>query len=212
MQEINSAYIAKTPIQARSKERVKLILQAAEILILEQDVNTISHHKIAKQAKVSPASVYQYFPTLGALFSTLAEEHFLKAFEIVSREIENTEICNWQNLADIMINGAYEFYTRDKISEILFLRVHLAPGVREQTASRLTRLGTMYCAHFLSLYHEADLHTLPEKLAICVDIMKTVYIRSIALHGKIKPVYLEECRLLVIGYLGSFFEGLDKRS
>lgn len=202
--------VAKTPVQERGKRRFDAILHAAEELIIELGIDNVSPHKIAKRANIPPASVYQYFPSLGILFSTLSERHFVISFEILERMIAETNIRNWRDLANVLVETAYEFYTKDKISEILFLGAYQAPGVRGQTAARLTRLGIWNTEQFAIMYKKSDLDSLPEKLAICGDVMKAVYFRSISLYGEIRPEYKEEARVLVIEYLGEFFKSFGE--
>ena len=202
-------HLAKVPVQQRGKARFNAIVEAAEELVLLAGIDDISPHKIAKQANIPPSSVYQYFPTMGALFSVMAEKHFMTAFHIVPEALENIEIRSWRDLAAVIVDSAYDFYTQDKISEILFLGVYLSPGVREYTASRLTRLGSWYIEFFNLLYKKSDLEGLPEKLVICLDVTKTIYIRSLSLHGEISEYYREEARSVVMSYLGEFFESIQ---
>ena len=209
MQTLDVRYTAKIPVQTRSKIRFNKILTVAEEMVVADGVDAISPHKIAKRAQIPPASVYQYFPSMGALFSTMAEMHFVKAFDLVNQTLENTSIRCWQDLAEILIDGAYDFYNKDKISEILFLGIYLAPGVRELSAQRLSRFGVWYAEKFALLYKKSDLELLPEKLSICIEVMKGVYIRCLNVHGELKPAYKEEARILVMNYLQDFFQKID---
>lgn len=208
MQEINVKYTAKIPVQARSKARFNEILSVAETLVVEIGIDQVSPHKIAKRANIPPASVYQYFPTMGALFSTMAEIHFIHAFDMVEELIAKKDIVCWQDLTLILVDVAYDFYTQDKISETLFLSNVVAPGVRELSATRLTRLGNYFVEKFAKLHKQSELEGLAEKMAICIEVMKGVYIRSLSVHGEIKPNYKDEARILILGYLKEFFDNL----
>lgn len=211
MQEIDVRYTAKIPVQARSKARFNEIILAAEALVIEIGIDQVSPHKIAKRAGIPPASVYQYFPSLGALFSTMAEIHFIKAFDMVEELIAEKNISNWQDLILILVDVAYDFYTQDKISETLFLSNVVAPGVRELSATRLTRLGNYFADKFAIIHKKSELEGLSEKIAICIEVMKGVYIRSLSVHGEIKASYKNEARILILGYLDEFFSSLPKK-
>jgi len=211
MQEIDVRYTAKIPVQARSKARFNEIILAAEALVIEIVIDQVSPHKIAKRAGIPPASVYQYFPSLGALFSTMAEIHFIKAFDMVEERIAEKNISNWQDLILILVDVAYDFYTQDKISETLFLSNVVAPGVRELSATRLTRVGNYFADKFAIIHKKSELKGLPEKIAICIEVMKGVYIRSLSVHGEIKANYKNEARILILGYLDEFFSSLPKK-
>ena len=208
---IDHLHLPKVPVQDRGRVRFNAIIEAAEQLVLASGVDDISPHKIARKANIPASSVYQYFPSMGALFSVMAEKHFMTAFHIVPEALEDTEIRSWHDLALIIANSAYDFYSRDKISEILFLGVYLTPGVREYTASRLTRLSHWYIEYFNLLYKKSDLEGLHEKLAIALDVTKTVFIRSISLQGEITESYRQEARDLVLSYLGQYFAVLEEK-
>jgi len=94
MQENEGKHFAKIPVQERGKIRFNTIIASAEILLLESDIEEISFHKIAKHAGVSATSVYQYFPSMGALFSVIAEAHFVKAFDIINEKMDAACIEN----------------------------------------------------------------------------------------------------------------------
>jgi len=210
MQEIDSRYTAKIPVQARSKLRFNNILSAAEELILEIGIDELSPHKIAKKAGIPAASVYQYFPSMGILFSTMAEVHFVKSFDLVDEAIEAKNISNWQEMTETLIDVAYSFYTQDKISEILFLSAFVAPGVRELSGIRLTRLGHWFSHKYAVLYPKVDTKILAEKLSICNEVMKGVYIRSLSIHGEIKLSYKTEAQIIIKLYLEEYLSHIEQ--
>lgn len=209
IKEMEASHIAKIPIQDRGKARFNAIIEAAEALVLEIGIDSISSHKIAEKANISSASVYQYFPSMGAMFSVMAEKHIIRIFHTVPEAIDKIEVRTWQDLASVIIDCSYDFYTHNKISEMLFLSVYHSSGVREYTASRFTRLGYWCQNYFALLYKKADLEDLPEKLALCLDITKTIYIRSLSLHGEITASYKDEARIVVMSYLGDYFSQFE---
>jgi len=212
MRKINNKNTARIPVQQRSKVRFNKIMATAEEMMLEIGVDEVSPHKIAKRANIPPASIYQYFPTMGILFSTMAEIHFIKAFDLFDGALEQADINSWQDLALIFVDGVYDFYAKDKISEGLFLGIYLAPGVRELSTSRLTRFGVWYTEKFTYFYAKSALVLLPEKIAICIEVMKGVFLRCIGIHGKLQPSYKKEASTLVMAYLGEFFNTIDNQT
>ncbi|PKA05029.1 TetR/AcrR family transcriptional regulator, partial [Leptospira ellisii] len=71
--------VAKTririPSQERSQNRMALVLDAAERLLVELGPEETSIPEIAKISGVPRASIYQFFPDKYALFTRLAEKH-----------------------------------------------------------------------------------------------------------------------------------------
>lgn len=210
MSGMDTALLAKVPVQERAKTRFNAIITAAEELALELGINNISPHKIAKKAGVPPTSVYQYFPTMGSLFSVMAEKHSMAVFHTLRRELDDTQIRSWRDLASVLVNSAYSVYTQDKICQILFLGHTQKPDVNEHSASRLSRLTQWFIEYFYVLYKKSDLGPLVEKLTICIQLAETVFNRSLSVHGEIRESYREEARIIIVGYLGEFFASIEE--
>lgn len=58
----------------RSNPKVRQLLEAARTLFLEQPYDTVSTDAIVKEAKVSKATLYAYFPSKEALFAALVSD------------------------------------------------------------------------------------------------------------------------------------------
>lgn len=63
----------KSPVQARSKQRVQSILAVAENRLIELGYDELKMSDIAKLAGVPIGSVYQYFPNKTAIVSSLLQ-------------------------------------------------------------------------------------------------------------------------------------------
>ena len=206
---MNPLHIAKVPVQERGKLKFNKIVEVTEELVLKRGIDNFSHYSIAKAANIPPSSVYQYFPSIAALFAVMAEKHYMAAFFKTPEIIENMEVKSWRDLAPVIVESAYDFYTQDKISEILFLNVFLSAGVREYSVSRVTRLGLWYKKYFMLLYKKSDLVGLEEKLTISLELTKTLFVRSLSVHGEIRQEYKADALIVVRKILGDFFEKID---
>lgn len=207
---IDPLLVAKVPVQERGKVRFNAIVAATEELVMELGIDQVSVHKVAKKAQVPAASVYQYFPSMGAIFGVVAEKHFMPAFDITQELLDNTSIRSWQDLTEIVVDGAYEFYSRDKMCEVLFLSKFISPGVEDYAVSRLMRIIAWYMDNFSVLYKKSDLAPLPEKLSLCIQIVETIFRRSFIIHGEITDLYRQECKIIVNSYLRGFFEEIER--
>jgi len=85
-----------------------------------------------------------------------------------------------------------------------------ALGVKEQTAERVSRFANWYTDKFSLMYKKKDLEFLSEKIAICVEIMRGIYARSMSIQGELTDFYHEESRIVLLNYLNGYFEPLDK--
>lgn len=69
----------KRPLQERSRETVRVILEAAARIFEERGIAAATTDAIAERAGVSVGSLYQYFPNKESLLATLAACHLLEA-------------------------------------------------------------------------------------------------------------------------------------
>lgn len=72
----------KVPAQARGELRVESILDAAEAEIAEVGYDAATTERIAKRAKASIGSVYQFFPNKRAIFDAIAARHLALVKEV----------------------------------------------------------------------------------------------------------------------------------
>ncbi|MFP6598198.1 MAG: TetR/AcrR family transcriptional regulator [Candidatus Hydrogenedentota bacterium] len=73
----------RVPVQARSRERVERILDAAAHLLTEEGYNSVKTNLIAKRAGISIGSVYQFFPNRYAIINALGEPYQSKIAQVL---------------------------------------------------------------------------------------------------------------------------------
>ena len=74
----------KIPVQSRAKARVETILDAAETLILENNISTITMERIAEVADVSIGSLYQYFESRDEVWRQLGLRYYVELSALIS--------------------------------------------------------------------------------------------------------------------------------
>lgn len=116
--QISSQPVAKEgrrrPTQARSKKRVDAILNAAKSLIVEKGSAQLKIHDIARRAEVTPASIYQYFPSKNAITLALAQDAFDNAFSALSDTLpEASSKVDACFVLQEMIEQYYQAYLND---------------------------------------------------------------------------------------------------
>ena len=79
----------RQPRQARSRETVATILQAAAEVISQLGYDRASTNKIAACAGVSIGSLYQYFPNKDAILVSLLKQHRSAVISMVEKALEN---------------------------------------------------------------------------------------------------------------------------
>src|SRR6185295_18131266 len=74
----------KQPLQARSRETVRVILRAAAQVFGSRGYAASTTNHIAERAGVSIGSLYEYFPNKDALLHALLEDHIQEAQAILT--------------------------------------------------------------------------------------------------------------------------------
>ncbi len=77
--------LRRTPKQARGRQRVERILQAAAEVFAEVGYEAATTHGIAERAGTAVGSLYQFFPDKRALFKALEQQHIERVHAAWSR-------------------------------------------------------------------------------------------------------------------------------
>ena len=97
----------RQPTQQRSRKRVEAILQAAKSLISEKGSAQLKIHDIAERAGVTPASIYQYFPSKNSITHALAETTFDQMHQHMLQELP---AVHSREEAFVVLQGLVEKY------------------------------------------------------------------------------------------------------
>ncbi len=91
----------RRPGQDRSRARVDQILESAMELIGRRGADNVTISDIAKQAGMSGASVYRYFPSKQAIIHQLATDHYDETRTNLESGLEEAG----ENLAAVLLDG-----------------------------------------------------------------------------------------------------------
>lgn len=104
----------RVPVQARSRERVERILDAAAQLLADKGYDAVKTNSIAKRAGVSIGSVYQFFPNRFAIFNALAARYREKIATSLSRTMgPNSPDRPWEEALEEGFDSLAEMWRND---------------------------------------------------------------------------------------------------
>ena len=117
----------RVPLQARSKERVARILDAAEHEFAEQGYEAATTEAIAFRAGTSIGSLYQFFPNKRALFDAIAER-YLGGVEIFFADLiaQGAGRLSWPALMDATIDAFWAFARGSKAFRAVWIQGHFS--------------------------------------------------------------------------------------
>lgn len=139
----------RTPVQRRSRERVELILRAAEQLVVSSGVDALTTRGVAERAHIPVATLYQYFADREAIVSALIERHVLSMDERIAVALQGLETYSVRSIVEATID-AYRAGYRERPSYVVLwfqgrLSVEIARFIRgrdELLAKAFHRFGT----------------------------------------------------------------------
>src|SRR5690242_15128832 len=91
----------RAPVQARSRQTVARILDAAAAIADEQGIDAATTRTIADRAQVSYPSLYRFFADRDAIFDELMERH---CAEIDARCVAAEKTWTITSIADLLNN------------------------------------------------------------------------------------------------------------
>lgn len=97
--------MSKRPVQVRSQRRVELILEAAADEIVRSGAGGFSMNAVAKRTKISPGSLYQFFPSREDLIASLYERYIEGLQSLASKAASC--IANQDSLTASQVVGAF---------------------------------------------------------------------------------------------------------
>lgn len=189
-----------SPRQARSRRKVRLLLQAAERLILEQGLASVSIPRVAVAAGVTRPTAYRYFADTDAVFDALAARYLRLARRRIAAGWGRTR--DWRAGLQGMIAATDDFYRELPVARMVLLRRPLTPQVDRdhldanlRLADAARRLLAVRARVTIAMNGEADPHL------VVVEIVNTIFALSERHHGYITKAFRAEAQRAAEAYI-----------
>jgi AcrR family transcriptional regulator len=189
----------KIPVQVRSIDRVDRILDAAESLIETNGISGVTMQKISQESGVGRASVYQFFPSILAIWKGLALR-YLAALKLHFEEhVTHQKYESWQDAWDALIDEALSFYDQNPIAQNILLGSDGTQDLRMADPDYDMRFAEWISEEFSYLV-EDDRALSPEYLRVNVTATTSLFSLSVWEHGHITPFYRDQIKRITIAY------------
>jgi AcrR family transcriptional regulator len=126
-----SAVRRRRPAQARSRERVERILDAASQIVVENGVEALTTRSIAAAADIPVASLYQYFSDRDAILLALVERDTIEMDEQVRGDLGQLELLSVATLVETTMRAYVKVYARRADFVEVWLRGRTNAAVHE---------------------------------------------------------------------------------
>jgi AcrR family transcriptional regulator len=183
----------RTPLQDRSKDRVERVLDAAEELVNEEGAGNVTMQMISTRSGVGRASVYQFFPSILAVWKALALR-YLESLQVhLQHKVMPHQFTHWSKAWDALIDAAVDFYHTNPLAQSILLGSDGTQEIRIADPEYDRRYAKWIAERFAHLAEEE--HALAiEHLRVNVTCTTALFSLSVWEHGRITPFYASEAK------------------
>jgi len=194
----------RVPKQARARERVERILDAARGELEARPVGEITIEGIAERAGVPVGSLYQYFESKTALLAAVAAMVMDEADAETAREIAACRSASWRDAVDRVIDSTFGFYRQSPHYRQILRSVRFTGEFAEITAASNERVADLMALH--PAFARAGIPR-SQAMVVCrtvVTAANALQDRIVATEHADAEAWVEEAKRLVKGYLGTY--------
>lgn len=191
--------LPKMPTQQRSRERFEHILDCAEVILEEGDVEELSIYDVAEKAELQAQSVYRLFPSAVAINYALAQRYLDKMADDITATKSSQIFTSWQDNLERDLQLTREFYQTHPLALELILGSSVSKDVRAADRANIARLANNAVEN---LQGSNKLPNLPiQNLEIAIDIVDAIWSQSYYSHGEITDFYFRESYRAATSYM-----------
>lgn len=189
------ASMRRAPVQARSAERVQLLLDTAAALIDEGGLEAVTTSRLAKRADMSIGAVYRFFPDRLAVLVALAGRNRERYLASVSGVLASAAPPTPAATVEVLVEHLAALH-RDEpgFTPLRFGDVVGAAGA-EDVAADLHDL-------LIAPRRRGDAAATMLRFRVGVTLIDAVVAQAFAHDEAGDPRVLSECRALALAYLG----------
>lgn len=125
------ASLRRTPRQARSRQKLARVLEAADRLLISEGAEALTTTRVAAEAGVSVGALYQYLPDRDAILDTLADRYLLRLEELMDSFTARASREVWPDPVAVLVDGFADLYRGQPGLRALWFGRHLTERTRE---------------------------------------------------------------------------------
>lgn len=193
----------KAPKRARGHERVEKIIASTIKLLEDHELGDITIMMVAQHAGIGRSSIYEFFPTVSAIFRVIAERYAHEIVENTAKLLVDLNSHSLPQIVDILIDGTVAFWNSRPAAAKVHLGSDASFGLRVMIKD-FHKSGA-------SVYHQWYTPDWDNEPLAEEDVFRTLSVLQYALwsesvqrHGHITDYFLEQTKLVAHSYLSNF--------
>ena len=196
----------RLPTQARSRERVERILDAAAELVVAEGVDGLTTRSIADTAELPVASLYQYFADKEAVLLALCERDMAEMDEQVAADLAGLPTLTMAALVETSMRAFVKVYHRRPAFMQIWMRGRTNTAVYEYGRHHNKRITENLLAFAVDAglvdrhgYSEAEVQAIGE---LAVELGDRAFQLAFERDPRGDAFLIDQAIELVTGYLG----------
>ena len=195
--------LRRYPKQARSKQRVKNLLDAAAEIFLEVGYSQATTHMIAERANTAVGSLYQFFADKQSIFQALELRH-IEQGKNLGKEIFALKKAKLplEDFVDQMVNRCVDFFELPT-SRTIFVQYFTNPSVFQHIDDSFTQEFVVMLSNVLLEMNPTTLSSQKCYLLadVCIQCFNTIMLKALQSDVDYRQQLLVEAKELLTAYL-----------
>ncbi len=207
---ISALRTPKQPVQQRSIERVEAMLDAAERLVAVHGMSGVTINMIADESGINRASIYQFFPSILAVWRGLALRYLSDLQEVFEGVLREREFRHWLDASEALVDAAVEYYNSHPVPRSVLLGTDGNHDLRLADPDYDRRYAEWISENFRDL--AGDERAMGVKfLRVSVTVTTSIFSLSVWEHGRITDFYAGEVKRITRAYRERLAQDFDRR-
>jgi AcrR family transcriptional regulator len=132
----------RVPRQARAREKLARVLEAADRLLAEEGVEALTTTRVAAAAGVSVGALYQYLPDRDAITEALADGYLARLEDLMTAVAEQAAKETWDDPVGLLVDAFAGLYRAEPGFRALWLGRGLTEATREADVAHKRVMAT----------------------------------------------------------------------
>lgn len=129
--DVTGLRLRRIPRQARSREKVARMLEAADRLLAAEGAEALTTTRVAAEAGVSVGALYQYLPDRDVIIEALADRYLTKLETLMDSFADQAARESWPDPVTIVVDSFADLYRSQPGFRALWFGRHLTERTRE---------------------------------------------------------------------------------
>jgi len=191
----------REPVQARSQQRVKLLLDTTAELVDEVGIEGVTTGLLAERAGVSIGSVYRFFPDRISLMRALSERNLERYVTRFTTEFEEQSVDSWEQALEITVNQFVAMHESEPGFRVLRFGDVIDEQLLDGTESNNGVLAEPFRTLLVDRLGIEDHDLLVPQINVATEICDGLLSRAFFLDPRGDQWLIGECKVVVREYL-----------